>query len=180
MKRSRFEVRSTTWLRDTHGVALAPHTEPSSQAGEITITRRVGELDTANARLDWFTAGLGLLASAGVLCLLGTRPGVPEHVAIALPWIAALALAGGVVVLAWVNRRTPPRRTLCVYFVAGGRSSPRALRSALARARTDEPVADVWIVADAAWPHEIAAVLLAERVRCFEPRGATFVERRSA
>ena len=179
MKRSRFEVRSTTWLRDTQGLSL-DHTEPASHEGEVSITRRVGELDDTSARLDWFTGGLGLLASSGVLCLLGTRPGVPEHVAIALPWIAAVAFFTGIVVLAWVNRRTPPRRTICVYFVACGRGSPRALRAALVRARVDEPGAEVWLVADVAWPSEIAAMLLGDRARCFEPRGGTFVERRSA
>lgn len=180
MKRSRFEVRSTTWLREARGLSLGPQTEPSCTHGEIVVTRCVGEQDRADAQLDWFSAGLGLLASAGVLCLLGTRPGVPEHVALALPWLAALAFVGGLALLAWVNRRAPSRQTICVYFVACGRSSARALQAALARARAGEPREELWFVADAAWPREIAAMLLADRARCFEARGATFVERRSA
>ncbi|HWB75657.1 MAG TPA: hypothetical protein VG755_11900 [Nannocystaceae bacterium] len=166
-------------MRETQALSLG-HAEPSTQEGEITITRRIGEQDDAAGRLDWFTAGLGLLASSGVLCLLGTRPGVPEHVATALPWTAAAAFVTGLVVLAWVNRRRPPRQTICVYVVACGRGSPRAIRAALTHARADEPRAVVWLVADVAWPREVAASLLGEGARCFEPRGATFVERRSA
>lgn len=178
MKRSRFEARSATWLRNTHGVRLAPDDDAPTRRDDVILRRRVGEIDRSETTLDWFTAGLALLAVAAVLCLLSTRPGVPAHVEASLPWLAAGALVTGLGILARVNRRKPPRTTVTIYLVAAAKASPRLLAATLARISRDERLGELWLVADTRWPGEVISAFAESRLRWFEARADTFVERR--